>query len=167
MIEALEELKRRGPQKPQTLPDALDSFAYTKGKLVDPSQAQIVQGWTNHPAWRPKDQLRTRPGFVDVAALEATEPGAELTFSFRGRAVGILVPAGGDVGMLTYQVDDLPARQLDQWTKWSHLLHLPWLYTLEDELPPGPHTLRLTIADEKNAGSKGHACRIFAFAVNE
>lgn len=149
------------------LPYAIDQFSYSHAKLVDINQAHLKNDWKIVSAWRPIDSLGTRGGFVDVPALEAVDPGASLTLNFTGKAIGILVAAGSDVGKLNYQIDDLVPQKIDQFTQWSHFLHLPWLYMLNDELTEGPHTLILTTAADKNRDSKGYACRIFYFAVNE
>ena len=98
--------------------------------------------------------------------LVAEEPGAKLALRFEGRAVGILVVAGYDVGVLEYSVDDGPVRKLDQFTQWSRSLHIPWAYMLETELADGGHELVLGTSDSNNDASKGHAARIAKFLVN-
>ena len=98
--------------------------------------------------------------------LEATEPGAELTVEFSGTAIGLPMVAGPDVGIIEWQVDGGPWKSLDQFTKWSRGLHIPWIYMLEKELPLGEHTLTLRTTDQKNENSIGYACRFSAFAIN-
>ena len=91
---------------------------------------------------------------------------AELKLKFEGIAVGLLVTAGPDVGVVEWTIDKGPAKRLDQFTEWSEGLHIPWAYMLETELEPGEHTLILRTTDEKNEKSTGHACRIIQFLVN-
>ena len=98
--------------------------------------------------------------------LEALEPGAELSVTFTGTAIGLPMVAGPDVGIIEWQVDGGEWKSLDQFTKWSKSLHIPWIYMLEKELPPGEHTLTLRTTDRKNQKSIGYACRFSAFAVN-
>ncbi len=167
IIGALEKLMRDEQRMLSALPAPIDTFSYDDGRLLEPSRANLISGWVYHRSWLPNDTLSTRPGFVEVPLIEALNPGAELTYNFSGRGIGVLVPAGGDVGMLQFQIDDQPPQTLDQFTRWSHFLHLPWLYMLADELHPGAHHLRLTVAAEKNENSRGYACRIFSFAVNK
>ena len=85
---------------------------------------------------------------------------------FSGTAIGLPLVAGPDVGIIEWKVDDGPWKSLDQFTKWSGNLHIPWIYMLEKELPPGKHILTLRTTHRKNEESTGHACRFSAFAVN-
>jgi hypothetical protein len=101
-----------------------------------------------------------------VPALEALQPDAELSLDFNGRAIGLFITAGADVGVLSYQVDDGPWRQVDPYTQWSHWLHLPWLLMLDDELTPAPHRLTLRTTDQKHPDSQGYAARIYYFTIN-
>jgi len=98
--------------------------------------------------------------------LIATEPGATLKLKFQGSAVGLLVVAGPDVGVLEYRLDGGTAKRLDQFTPWSRTLHIPWAYMLETELPRTEHELLLRLADDKHPDSRGHAARIVKFLVN-
>ncbi len=166
IIKALEALFSHPMKGIRKLPEALDTFSYTEGTLGDISSALLGDGWTYVEKWSPRDSLATRKGFVNTPVLESHQPGSTITYPFEGKAIGILVAAGQDVGKLEYQIDEGPVKSIDQFTRWSHRLHLPWLYMLDDELTRGPHQLRLSISDDKNVDSKGYACRIFAFAVN-
>ena len=98
--------------------------------------------------------------------LEATAPGDTLKYTFTGTAVGIVVPAGPDVGMLDYAIDGKALGTKDQFTAWSSGLNIPWTYIFSTDLPMKQHELRLVTAAGKNAGSTGHACRIIRFVVN-
>ncbi len=98
--------------------------------------------------------------------LETTQPGAVLTLNFKGTAIGLFVTAGPDAGILEYSIDGSGFEKADQFTKWSKSLHLPWLIMLADELTSGRHKLVLRMAAEKNPASRGTACRIHEFVVN-
>ncbi|NND06967.1 MAG: prolyl oligopeptidase family serine peptidase [Saprospiraceae bacterium] len=153
-------------QKP-TLPSTLlDPYSYVGGGLFDIADAQLQQGWEYRSSWQPTDQLRTRPGFVDVPALVAEGPDASLSFTFEGTAIGIFVAAGADVGKISFEIDDGLPSLIDQFTQWSNFLHLPWLYVLDDELEPGVHKVTIRTTDQKNKNSLGFTSRIFHFAVN-
>lgn len=152
--------------EPHPLPAPLDPFSYSNARLVNLAAATLGTDWSLVPNWQPSDRANTRPGFVEVPMLEATEPGATLHLDFEGTAIGLFEIAGPDVGYLDYRVDGGEFKRLDQYTKWSHFLHLPWLYVLEAELPPGSHRLELRIPEQAHPESRGHACRIVHFAVN-
>ena len=99
--------------------------------------------------------------------MVALEPGAELTVKFTGTAIGLPMVAGPDVGVIEFSIDGGPPKTLDQFTKWSKGLHIPWIYMLETDLVPGVHTLTLRTTNSKNSQSTGYACRFRYFAVNE
>jgi pimeloyl-ACP methyl ester carboxylesterase len=155
------------PIRPHTLnPIPLDPLNYGQGAYLPPDAATIVSGWRYIPAWHPADSAGTRKQFVGVPALEATSAGAALTLDFEGTAVGILVTAGPDVGMLDYTIDGRPYPLLDQFTEWSAGLHIPWAYMLAADLAPGRHRLELRTATASHERSRGTACRIEQFLVN-
>jgi hypothetical protein len=70
------------------------------------------------------------------------------------------------VGIIEWKVDNGEWKSLDQFTKWSRGLHIPWIYMLEKELSVGKHLLTLRTTNRKNEQSSGYACRFRAFAVN-
>ncbi len=98
--------------------------------------------------------------------LVATEPGAIAKLYFKGTAVGILVVAGPDVGVLEFSINGRPYESLDQFTRWSNRLHIPWAYILDADLTYGDHELVLRTTGKKNPQSGGHAARIVKFLVN-
>ena len=150
-----------------SLPAPLDGYSFGNGGYVSPTGVAAPAGWTIDPDWKPADGAATRPGFVDVPVLETTQPGAVLTFSFAGNAVGIAVTAGPDAGIIGYSVDGGAERRLDLFTPWSGGLHLPWYCVLGQGLKKGRHVLRLWVSEQKNTNSKGTACRIVHFLVNQ
>jgi hypothetical protein len=143
----------------------LDSSCFHLGHTDSISKAVAVKGWKRVESWTPTEG-GTRDGFFKVPVLESTAPGDTLKFSFTGSAVGIVVPAGPDVGMLEYAIDGKVLGTLDQFTPWSSGLHIPWTYLFATDLPYAKHELRLVTAATKNAQSKGTACRIIRFVVN-
>ncbi len=147
-------------------PEKLDQFCYDRGELIDTEKASIIHDWKIDLSWQPAEGERTRRGYVNVPMLISETPGAELSFSFEGKAVGIAVAAGPDAGMIEYSIDGGPHRKLDLYTKWSKSLHLPWYYVLNAELSDEKHQISMRISADKNPDSKGHACRIKNFFVN-
>jgi sialidase-1 len=159
-------------KKPATLeaavlPAPLEKFNYAKGKYLDIQKAVRKQNFGIDSSWQPKDNAGTRPGFVKVPVLAGEQAGASFALSFRGRAIGIAVVAGPDAGIINYRIDGKAAKSIDLFTQWSGSLHLPWYLVLGDELSAGKHELELTVAADHNPASKGNACRIVYFLVNE
>ncbi|MBV9468494.1 MAG: prolyl oligopeptidase family serine peptidase [Abitibacteriaceae bacterium] len=153
--------------QPYPLPaQPLDDKSYFRGRLVDVKAATLENGWTLDPAWQPTDKAGTRPGFVNVPALIAEQPGATLKLKFTGTAVGLFVASGPDAGAVEFRVDGGQTKARDLFTQWSSGLHLPWAQVLAADLPNAPHELELRVAQTANPKSKGHAVRIIYFLVN-
>lgn len=149
------------------LPSALDKFSYSNGSYHQVSEAKKLKGFELVPDWKPADQLSTRPGFVNVPMLVGESAGSSFEFNFKGRGVGVAIISGSDAGKITYTIDGKKPQTLDLYTQWSRQLHLPWYLMLGDELSAGKHTLKVSIANDKNEKSVGNACRVVYFLVNE
>lgn len=154
--------KHKVPAKP------LDSYSYTQGKFVNLKEADIQNDWRIVDSWKPASGVETRNGFVNVPMLCADKPGATLTYTFKGKAVGLFMVCGPASGILEYSVDGGAVRKLDTYTQWSKHLYLPWLYVLEAELnPKKSHTITLTLSGERNSGSAGTECIIRNIVISE
>ncbi len=153
------------PQKP--LPAPLDDANLEHGRYEAVSQAHHDSAWILSPDWAPADSVATRPGFVHVPVLVGAEPGAQLTFTFEGTAVGMAVVSGPDAGIVEYEIDNGPWQPVNLYTKWSGMLHLPWFILFGSGLAPGRHVLQLRISGEKDPDSNGYACRIVHFLVEK
>jgi sialidase-1 len=149
-----------------TIPEALNDANFLNGKYVAIEKANYDTKWKLAKDWTPSDNLQTRDGFVHVPVLESTEPGASLSFSFEGTAVGISIVSGADAGIISYSIDNSAYKKMDLYTQWSQMLHLPWYLILGSGLKNGKHLLNLKIDESANKESKGHACRIVHFFVN-
>jgi len=147
------------PKKP------LDPFSYYKGRYVDLTKATHLKGFKINPKWKPTD-VKGRPGFMNVPALVATQPGAQFSYTFKGTAVGLFLAAGPDAGIIEYSIDKKPFQKKDLFTKWSVGLHLPWVIMLDDELTDATHTVVVRLTAEHNPKSKGTACRIIHLLAN-
>lgn len=145
----------------------LNKGSFNRGKYYSIENAQHDAQWMLDKDWTPTDGLPTREGFVHVPMLVATTPESTLSLKFKGTAVGISIISGADAGIISYSIDNAPFKNLDLYTQWSGQLHLPWYLILGADLSPKTHTLRLKISTEKNPKSKGTACRIVHFLVNE
>lgn len=150
----------------QNLPK-LDTFCYDNGHLMDVSEAKLLKGWYVKSKWSPNDGTATRTNYTDVPMLISNKPGSTLKLNFKGKTVGIAIAAGQDAGIIEYRIDQGNWQTQDLFTKWSPNLHLPWYYTLASELDEKAHTLELKVAKSHNEKSKGHACRIRYFYVND
>jgi len=149
------------------LPPALDKASFTNGYYLAIGNATAGTEWKLDQDWIPGDQMPTREGFVHVPLLYALQPGAALSLKFKGNAAGIATVSGADTGIIIYHVDNGPEQVIDLFTEWSNFLYLPWYVVLASGLPDGEHTLYLKISTEKNPASKGNACRIVNFLINE
>jgi sialidase-1 len=99
--------------------------------------------------------------------LEATMPGASLSLSFKGTALGMAIISGPDAGKIEYSIDGKSYQSIDLYTEWSSYLHLPWYVLFDGALKDKQHELNIRIAKDKNSASKGTACRIVYFLLNE
>ena len=148
-------------------PAKLDEFCYDSGQLLPPDKAEKLKRFKQDPKWKNTVGGGVRGGFVNVPMLVGKQPGDSFELSFKGSAIGLFVAAGPDTGTIEYRIDGGKWNKRDLFTKWSGGLHIPWLYVLDAELEQKKtHRLEVRIAAEKNAKSKGHACRIVKFAVN-
>ncbi len=158
-------LSRNAEPIAHQMPEPLDPLNYCRGRYLDISKARTNQKWQIVEKWNATD-ASTRPRFRNIPMLVATEPGARLRLRFQGTAVGMLVVAGPDVGILEYRIDDGPFQTIDQFTQWSPNLHIPWAYMLATDLENKKHRLVLRTARDKNHASKGNAARIVHFLAN-
>jgi lysophospholipase L1-like esterase/pimeloyl-ACP methyl ester carboxylesterase len=148
------------------LPAKLNSSSYDKGILIQAVNAKPAKGWQAVQNWTPTDNTGTRDDFTKVPMLVAETSGGILKYDFEGSAVGIAVASGSDAGIIEYRIDKGIWKKQDLFTQWSSSLHLPWFYTLGYGLKEGKHRLEIKVLPEKNVQSKGNACRIRYFYVN-
>lgn len=148
------------------IPAPYDSFCYAKGEIIPFTEAGKLKGFEKVTQWTPSMQTGTRKGYVDVDMLVGDQPGDSFVFWFHGKAVGIMVAAGPDAGVIEYSIDGEDAEKVDLFTPWSSHLHLPWYKTLASELDDHKHVLKVKISRDKNQQSLGHSCIIKAFYIN-
>ena len=154
-------------RKYEPKPKRLNVASFVNGDYYSINNAKPGEGWSINPNWMPKDGLATRPGFVNVPVLSAEKPGAELTLNFTGTVIGMAIVSGGDAGIVSYTINGKHYQNIDLYTQWSGGLHLPWYILFDGNLKAGKHVLKLKIADQHNANSKGYACRIVNFLRSE
>jgi len=153
--------------KPHAIPDMLDAFSYAGGYYGSINLASSLKGWKVIDRWKPADGAGSRKQYVNIPALVAETPADAMKLKFKGSAVGICIASGPDAGIIEYSIDGKEFQSVDLFTQWSGGLHLPWYIMLNDELKNKKHTLQIRMSSDNNKKSKGHACRILHFLVNE
>jgi lysophospholipase L1-like esterase len=151
-----------GPTPIPTKP--LDPFNYGAGRFISLDLPRIRNDWTRIPQWDTAEPKCNYDGAVDVLAAE--KPLAALTLDFTGSAVGIYGISGFDAGTIEFSLDHKDFTSFDFFDSYCLQFHRPVHHLLATELPPGPHTLTLKVAGQKNPQSKGHAIRILKFTAN-
>ncbi|MFN3168997.1 MAG: GDSL-type esterase/lipase family protein [Phycisphaeraceae bacterium] len=147
------------------LPEPIDKFSYSAGQLVAPSKVTKLAGFAYIEKCDPRDDgvgTNVRPGFYDVPMLVGKKPGDAFSYAFTGRAIGLVLCAGRDGGVIEYRIDDGAWQQRDIQSRYKNL-HLPRLHMLADELDADePHVLTVRLTDQRQPG----VCRIVYLAVN-
>lgn len=147
------------------LPEPIDTFCFSKGKLIAPADIKTLDGFTLIKDCDPRANGvggGVRPGFHGIDMLVGDQPGDAFSHTFTGSGVGLVVVAGRDAGEISYRIDEGNWQTLDVGTRHKGL-HLPRLHVLFDELDPKQtHTLTIKL----NEGAKPTACRIAYLAVN-
>ena len=136
-----------GGAAPHALPEPLDPQSYDAGRYAAPEEVGLGPGWTvERPDWK---SLRgtCRDRFKDLGLTCASTPGAGLTLAFEGRAAGAYLLAGPDAGAVEASVDGGPFRRIELKHAHSAGLHYPRTVMFAEELPRGPHTLRLRLLE--------------------
>jgi sialidase-1 len=149
------------------LPALLNDGSYVGGRYYSIENAEVGANFSKMDAWKPADKAGTRKQYVQIPALVGEKPDAAFQLKFTGNTIGICVASGPDAGIISYSIDGKPFKKLDLFTTWSENLHLPWYLILGDQLKEKKHVLRVRILSEKNQKSKGNACRILHFLVND
>lgn len=172
MIDRLMKLSWGDPLAPNAvatahrLPKPLDANSYFRGRMIDPSAATVVRDVTvTKPDWSAVGG-NCRDRFDEEKLLCAEKPGAEMSLDFDGTAIGAFVLAGPDAGIVETSVDNAPFKPTNLFHRFSKKLHYPRVVVFDADLAPGPHTLRLRIANEKYPASAGHAMRALHFVAN-
>ncbi len=145
----------------------LDKWNFEDGKYMSIKKVHLQKGFKLAENWKPEEKIQTREGFVNRPMLEATTPGASLSFSFKGTAVGMAIISGPDAGRVEYSIDEGDYHSIDLYTQWSSYLHLPWYVLFAGDLENKQHNVTVRISKDNNSASKGTACRIVYFLLNE
>ncbi len=98
--------------------------------------------------------------------LEATTPGAKLTFSFIGENAGLYWMLAKDSGDVTVQVDDGEPKTMRSWDHYCKSFNRAGAAFFAKGLPYGKHTVTITVSADKAEESEGTAIRIGAVLVS-
>ncbi len=98
--------------------------------------------------------------------LEATAPGAKLTFTFVGENAGFYWMLAKDSGDVTVQVNDGEIRTMRSWDHYCKSFNRAGAAFFARNLPYGKHTVTVTVADTRAEESEGTAIRIGAVLVS-
>lgn len=172
MIDRLMELTWNTPTgakaqaKPHPMPDPLDPNSYLRGRFIPLTAARELKGMAiETPVWKDlKGSCRGR--FIKESLLCGEQAGSELMLAFEGTAVGAYVLAGPDAGIVETSIDGVSCQPTNLFHRFSTGLHYPRTVIFNADLAPGPHVLRLRIAESKDPASVGHAVRVLNFVAN-
>ena len=147
------------------LPAPLDEYNYDQGRFIAVEQADTDAHWrTAIPDWQ-NIRGAKRERFTNVPMLVADRPGAELSLSFVGKAVGIYLVAGPDAGMVEASVDGGPFTRYDLLHHFSKGLHYPRSVMFANQLDSNKHVLRIRVVQPESSEC-GTAVRIMKFVAN-
>ncbi|MCG8584731.1 MAG: GDSL-type esterase/lipase family protein [Pirellulales bacterium] len=148
----------------------LDSSSYHRGRFLNFDKVKHDDHWSlSVPKLSPKDTGSLRGRFKGVPMLHSTTPGAKMTVTFKGTAIGAYILAGKDSAIVKYSIDGGPAKRLDTYHRYSGGLNYPRTVMFANDLADGDHTLTLGIEDRRtDAASKrgGTAFRVLRFVAN-
>ena len=148
-------------------PKLMDQDSYAWGRLRDPGTAKYDQHWElSVPDWKNiKGSFRQQ--FAGLKLLHGETPHSQLTYTFQGASLGILVLAGPDAGILDVKIDgDGKWHSINLFHRHSQGLHYPRTVMLVEQLESGQHTATIRISQRTDARSSGTAVRILNFATN-
>lgn len=140
------------------LPKPFSQRVMDRGALVSYERASLEEGWLG---WQESPVLR----FLHVA--RCAEPGPAIALRFVGDTVGYFDAVGPDSGDVEFSVDGGPwqlKRRFDGAAKKGYRLHAQLL--AEELDPEGTHELKLRVAPNVPAGSKGQVVHLGVFLVN-
>ena len=98
--------------------------------------------------------------------LEATAPGASLSFTFTGENAGFYWMLAKDSGDVLLQVDNGEPVSMRSWDHYCKSFNRAGAAFFARNLPYGKHTVTVTVADTKADESEGTAIRIGAVLVS-
>ena len=140
---------------PKRLFDDVTTLEFAR--MEDSYSAELGEGWSKVE----KSLCCRYPHYI-----EASEPGAELTFKFTGRRIGIYFMLANDSGDLEYSIDGGESHTMRTWDSYCVEFSRAGHSMLFCDLEHGEHVLKIKVIDEKADISEGNAIRIGTFLVS-
>lgn len=111
------------------------------------------------PGWVKTDELMQNrmKGYI-----YSDKPGDSFTVSFTGSVVGLYWTIEKDSGNIRFSIDGGAEETASSWDKYALQFNRACYKMLATSLPAGKHTLRVTVAEEKEEQSEGRFIRIGA-----
>jgi len=138
--------KKAGTAGPHPLPAPFVADNWEAAKMIPLSEAKLSPGWRRLDS--PTNSLARSFGNRLPELWEAKEPGAFVSFKFRGTTARIYDLVGPDCGQLTIAVDDRPPVVMPRFDAYCTYHRLATLSVAEG-LPDGVHSVKITIHPEK------------------
>ncbi len=139
---------------------------FERGHWLSHDVAKIGDGWKRGiPDWKSIAGSQ-RERFNSEEMLFSDQPGAALSLTVEGTAVGAFVLAGPDAGQLEVQIDGGDWKTVELFHAYSSGLHYPRTVMFATDMEPGSHQINVRISSKHNEKSKGHAARILSFVAN-
>ncbi len=134
---------------PDTLPAPAFSDLYRTARLV-PVTENPPDGW----------KVVEPAGYFRDGSIMATEVGRTIEFGFAGTTVGLYYEIRKDAGIVSCEIDDRPVREVD--TSWGprYKFNRQNCTIIANDLPPGEHSLKITVTDKRHELSEGHEFHI-------
>ena len=142
-----------GAERTDPLPNPLVSADYAHTTLQEAADLKPVanQGWSYRP---------------DLKAWHADAPGSSLELRLQGRSVLFMSQViRGAMGRASVQVDDQPAKIIDGWFAGTWGGYRNTTVLAEGLAPEVAHRIKITLLEEKNAGSTGHGFSIYGLGA--
>ena len=139
---------------------------FEHGHWLSHDVAKNSDGWTRGiPAWKSIAGSQ-RERFNSEEILFGEQPGAALSLTVDGTAVGAFILAGPDAGQLEVQIDGGDWKTVELYHTYSSGLHYPRTVMFATDMEPGSHQINVRIGTHHNEKSKSHAARILSFVAN-
>lgn len=126
-------------------------------------RARLVDSWSvNGPGWRrsPESFAGRYPHY-----LESIAPGASFIHEFHGTDIGLYWLVAPDSGEVEIILDDQAPQIFASWDHYALTFTRANYVTLGEDLPLGPHALRLRVLPTQPGQSAGTTVRIGALLV--
>jgi hypothetical protein len=145
VVKAMAGIRAAGDEGPHALPEPMDKENWEQATMVPLSAATLSDEWERLPT---DEGLGRRFGRRMPELWRANQPGASITFRFRGTAVQIYDLLGPDCGQVIVTLDDrepVVRPRFDAYCTYHRLSKLSVASGLPDEI----HTVRLEIHPEQ------------------